>query len=152
MRCPDCNKFVSLDTDQEPELNVDVGEDGTINGDVRIANACADCGTELTEYTFDVNTTCEEANAHVQKAREEAETAETAGIDSWPEGTDKPTHELSLENEEAERVERQEGKGRGTRTFYGWTGRCTIVCACGEHWDVELDGDEVQASAMDSCC
>jgi hypothetical protein len=26
MRCPDCNKFVSLDTSQEPEVDLDVDD------------------------------------------------------------------------------------------------------------------------------
>ncbi len=52
-RCPDCNKFVSLE-EVEPEVNtLEVDEEGIIEADVRIVNACADCGTELKEYTFD---------------------------------------------------------------------------------------------------
>src|SRR5687767_14393235 len=55
MRCPDCNKFVSFDTEADPETNIDVAEDGAITGDVRIANNCQECGTELKEGTFDVD-------------------------------------------------------------------------------------------------
>lgn len=45
MRCPDCNKFVSFDTDVEPDVSLDVADDGGVSGSCRIVNACADCGT-----------------------------------------------------------------------------------------------------------
>lgn len=54
-RCPDCNKFVSYDTDQEPEVDVDIDEDGQVTGTVRIFDACAECGTELRETTIDIS-------------------------------------------------------------------------------------------------
>jgi hypothetical protein len=31
MRCPDCNKFASFDTEQEPEVDSTVSDDGQIN-------------------------------------------------------------------------------------------------------------------------
>jgi len=50
MRCPDCNKFVSMET-QEPEINTLEVEncDGeiTVTIDGRTLRNCADCGTEL---------------------------------------------------------------------------------------------------------
>ena len=44
MRCPDCNKFVAFDTDVDPEVSVSVENDGSITGNVRIVNNCAECG------------------------------------------------------------------------------------------------------------
>ena len=50
MRCPDCNKFTGLET-QEPELNTIEStysnETFTITADGRTVRQCADCGTEL---------------------------------------------------------------------------------------------------------
>lgn len=66
-RCPDCNRFVSLDASTEPEADLEVQivelkrpeeEDlleVTLTGTVRIVNCCAECGAELSEYTFDID-------------------------------------------------------------------------------------------------
>lgn len=58
MRCPDCSKMVSFDTDMEPEEQdaVEVGSDGTITaGSYRRMLGCAECGTELKESTLEIN-------------------------------------------------------------------------------------------------
>jgi hypothetical protein len=55
MRCPDCNKFVSMDLGDSPDMNIDVDAEGTINGDVTITRNCTECGTELKEGRFDIN-------------------------------------------------------------------------------------------------
>jgi hypothetical protein len=60
-RCPDCNKFVSYDTDQEPEVDVDIDEDGQVTGSIRIFDACSECGTELRETTLDISEDMSEA-------------------------------------------------------------------------------------------
>jgi hypothetical protein len=39
-RCPDCNKFASVSTDQEPEIdNLEVDEEGVVTATARIVNA-----------------------------------------------------------------------------------------------------------------
>lgn len=48
-RCPDCNKFVGYDTDQEPEIEDVQVFDGEVQGNVRVVLACSECGTELKE-------------------------------------------------------------------------------------------------------
>jgi hypothetical protein len=61
MRCPDCNKFVSYDDTTEPEHNLEINDNGDgsmqVTGDVKIVLTCAECGTELKEYTFEVDET-----------------------------------------------------------------------------------------------
>jgi hypothetical protein len=52
-RCPDCNKFVSLEL-QEPELNLNV-EGDSITGQVRLVLTCADCGGEAKEANLDID-------------------------------------------------------------------------------------------------
>lgn len=54
MVCPECNRFPSKDTDNEPEGELEVSDDGMVTGDVRIFNTCENCGTELEETTFNV--------------------------------------------------------------------------------------------------
>lgn len=60
MRCPDCNKFVSLET-QDPEADsLEVAEsinDGNVNvtGTVRLVRTCGDCGTEMKETSLDID-------------------------------------------------------------------------------------------------
>lgn len=60
MRCPDCNKFVGLET-QDPEVNdLDIDDAGSISGNVRVYRQCADCSTELKETTFDIDASVED--------------------------------------------------------------------------------------------
>ncbi len=134
MRCPDCNKFVGLDTEAEPEVDLDVDlETGEVTGSVRIMNACQDCGTELTEATFDVDEEFPEAEEHLKKYAD-------------PDAGDEK-HELEMEDA-LSRDERSQGKGRGTRTFYGALGTITVKCSCNKSWSKDWS-DEVQASHMD---
>lgn len=55
MRCPDCNKFVSFD---EPAVEMEDPEisSGSVTASARVALNCAECGTELAEATFDLET------------------------------------------------------------------------------------------------
>jgi hypothetical protein len=59
MRCPDCNKFVGLETGEpEADLSVEAAEDNKsaqITGTVRLVRCCAECGGEMKETTFDVD-------------------------------------------------------------------------------------------------
>jgi hypothetical protein len=54
MKCSNCPQFTAKDTDTEPEGDLDVDDNGLITGDIRIYNACEDCGNELEETTFSV--------------------------------------------------------------------------------------------------
>lgn len=65
-RCPDCNKFVRLNAETEPEvdLTIELEETSesteallTVTGSIRIVNTCAECGGELTEASFDIDET-----------------------------------------------------------------------------------------------
>lgn len=62
MRCPDCSKFVSMETG-DPEVNSLEAEfsDGSIrvSSDVRVTRNCADCGTELKDHTYNPEDTIE---------------------------------------------------------------------------------------------
>lgn len=128
-RCSSCNKFASLE-ECEPEVSdVSVDDEGHVTAQVRIANACQDCGTELTEANLELEADCPEAAKHVQR---------------------KGDHTLEAEEESSERDVRTEGKGRYAKTFYGAKITVKVTCSCEKFSDctVELVGHE-QASAMD---
>lgn len=137
-RCPDCNKFVSLDSDVEPEVNdVSIDENGAITAEVRITNNCADCGSELTEANFSL-----EGQVQI-------------------EGHSGEGHELEAEDGGAERkqksgyADKKTGKwvnafGRYAKTFYGVSLTVQVDCSCGELSESVVLEDEIQASGMDS--
>lgn len=54
MRCPDCQKFVSYDTDHDPEADDPEYSNGVVTGSVRRELPCADCGTTLKSASFDM--------------------------------------------------------------------------------------------------
>lgn len=55
-RCPDCNKFVSVEPEQFPEVTTEIVDEQP-NGDIRMVLNCAECGTELLscDDVFDVS-------------------------------------------------------------------------------------------------
>lgn len=130
MRCPDCNKFVSMEPgDPEAELHLD---DGQVIGTVRIVMNCAECNTELKESNFDIELDVPE---EILKAHS-------------GEG-----HELDLDESDFENIDKSEGKGRYRKTYYGAHGDISLCCSCrpGDQI-VNLEfNDYVQASNMDEC-
>lgn len=60
MRCPDCSKFVGLETEvpeSEVDLEIDFAEDGaslSLTGTVRVVRNCAECSQELKGADFDI--------------------------------------------------------------------------------------------------
>lgn len=139
MRCPDCNKFVSFDTDTDPEVTVSVDNEGHVSGDVRIVNNCAECGQELKEANFSVDVDLSNAVAEHKKESEETE------------------HRLDVDIEDLSRTDHRQTvdrKGKPIRNpryqkqMYGAEGTIALTCSCGwaasEQWS-----DEVQGSGME---
>lgn len=133
MRCPDCNKFVGYDAEEEPEVEIEVDENGLVTGSVRIVNKCAECGTELKEATLELEVDLsEECKEHHGDG-----------------------HELSVEATNVERTEDSRGPKPSTparyrKTFYGATLEAVVTCSCAEDFSASEEWkDEVQASAMD---
>lgn len=129
MRCDQCNKFASYDDSTEPEVDVDLSEDGSFSGSVRIVLTCADCSQELKEASFDFEG---EVPEEVLK--------EHKGHDC----------SLSLDAGDNELTSRSEGKGRYAKTFYGYRAALDLSCACASDglWATEFT-DDIQASHMD---
>lgn len=127
-RCPDCAKFVSLEQG-EPEVNELTLDDGMITATVRIANCCAECGTEVTEADLEWE-------------------AELEGDVSGHEGDG---HALKIDEADCAPTMRTEGKGRGTKTFYGAEISYSVTCSCGKLGEITGSlNDDVQASDMEN--
>lgn len=125
MRCPDCNKFVSMDAESDPEFDEPTPEQ-VLEGcsvDVRITNNCAECGTEL-----------KEANLSIE----------------LPAGEEHDEHIDDLELEFS--VERtDEGGGRYKKSYYGVSITAIVTCkakTCAFKHEVTAE-DKCQAAAMD---
>jgi hypothetical protein len=133
-------KFVGND-EQEPEVeSPEISEEGVVTVSVRIVNACTDCGTELSEASF-------ELESH------EVADAVVAHRKSCPDRLTAPPPELEVEEDSSERTRREDGKpntpSRYRRTYYGARVEFTVTCTCG--WTVSGSvEDDVAASGMDS--
>ena len=127
-RCPDCNKFVSIEM-ADPELDgLEVDSDGNVTGSVRLVQTCGECGSELAEANLEVDSSVE--LKHVADCKKESG--------------------LSVEDEEAENDDRYEGKGRGAKHFYIANVRATVKCeSCGAEADF-MSSVEEQASSFES--
>lgn len=128
-RCPDCNKFVSYE-EAEPEVEGVEVEDGIITAQVRIVNTCGECGTELTEFTFDL-----EIDLNLDEVIKEGDVLYSVDVNT------------------AERNSRTEGKGQRSPMFYGADVEFEVILgpAGGEKRSTIVKwSDDVQASEMES--
>lgn len=148
MRCPDCNKFVSLEM-QDPEApDAQVDDEGIVTGTVRIVRTCAECGTELKEATL-------EFEIDLSAALTEHRDAE--GEDACP-MKDDPTARVELQScdantyEDVERVDRHGKKitnPRYQKSLFGAEIEATIACSCGNGEFTGSETASVAASQMD---
>lgn len=128
-RCPDCNKFVSYE-EAEPEVEDVNVEDGIITATVRIVNTCGECGTELTEFTFDL-----EIDLNLDEVIKEGEVLYATDVSM------------------AERSSRTEGNGKRAPMFYGADVEFEVILGPpgGEKRSVIVKwSDDVQAREMES--
>jgi hypothetical protein len=132
-RCGSCNKFVSLDTEVDADLRLEVNPQGQVSGTCEIQNTCAECGDALRTAAFDVEeNVLEKVEAHrlADHPQEKILTLELVG-------------------EEATRTERS-GKGKRAARFYGVEIRASVQCGlCEAEIAVIETSDEIQASAME---
>lgn len=129
MRCDQCNKFASYDDSTEPEVDVDLSDDGSFSGQVRIVLTCADCSQELKEASFDFEG---EIPEEIFKAHQKTDCS------------------LELEADDNELTSRGEGRGRYMKTFYGYRAGIGLSCSCQSEglWATDFT-DDIQASHMD---
>lgn len=151
-RCPDCNKFVSYDTDTEPEIeDVQVFDESTeVQGSVRVVLCCAECGTELKESNQEFNETFEH-------------TCEMEDVlpEFLPEFNPKEDEQYEIEDSSATFHERYQDRNPKTgkpiknprymKKYYGAEIVISIKCnKCGDTFDQEITTEE-QASYFDEC-
>jgi hypothetical protein len=144
MRCPDCSKFVSFDTEQDPEIDVSVDDEGVVTGNVRIVNTCAECSTELKEATMDLEADLSDQIVEHRDADE---------------NKDKPEEHdtLSVDTDGGSRFDELQNKDRHGKTIkntrymkhlYGAEVEITVTCKCGETF-TNTWRDSVQGSGME---
>jgi hypothetical protein len=105
-RCPDCNRFVSLEM-EEPEIEAcDVDPGGELEITARLVKVCAECGTEIRECYLEIT--------------------KTFSCPPW-DSDDAPESTVDVEYDDFENTERYEGKGRYQKTFHGIEGSVTAT-------------------------
>jgi hypothetical protein len=164
MLCPSCNKFASYDTGNEPEVEVEVSDDGEVSGSVTIALHSQCCGDELKGASFDVN----ESISLDDVEDELKDQAKEAGIElpkelAWSDVTvDSEFDVSSVEITERRETTKTDKKGkiiyikaRYQKTFYGFQLNGNVVVNYTKDDKVltvrvplEL-ADDMQASSLD---
>jgi uncharacterized Zn finger protein (UPF0148 family) len=156
MRCPTCEKFVSLELQEpeSPDVSVEYNGDPDarrsrthglgflgrapgfiITGSIRIVRTCAECGEELKEATLDIDQEVE-----VGEDLTAAEKTEAATVTTYD--------DAEVEDESVESIE--EGGGRYKKSYFG--AEVTFVIRAGPENAVVARvtwSDKVAASQMD---
>lgn len=146
-RCNDCNKFVSYNTEMEPELeNEDVDGGTHMTATVRRVLGCSECGSELKSFEFDVDVDfAEHLEEHQKKcvAKEDGEEVEYEDH-SW-------SVEIELTPTEGI-AEETNAKGRKVKkTAYGYEGQATLTCdQCECTVEFPVSGQE-SVSSFEEC-
>lgn len=170
MRCPSCNKFPSLETDTEPEVDVEVSEadyaplseaeppEGRalntnlvrfrVSGSCRIALTSSCCGDEVKESNFDID------------AESEMERAEGCTCDLTELEAEMSSAMITDRSESQTKRIAKRGPNKGQevtrqipyryqKRFYGAEVEIEVKCECGKTSDTVTFSDEVSASGMD---
>lgn len=142
MRCPDCNKFVAYNVDEEPEENSAAVDGVWFTAEYRRVLTCEECGTELKETTFELEHDFEDA------------------VKALPPPDDGHEHEWELESSSCEPTMdlvtkdakgRQIKSARYMKTLYGVSCDVEVKCShegCGAAIEFNVS-DSCQASGMD---
>jgi hypothetical protein len=139
MRCPDCNKFVSFE-ERDPEVqSLEVDEDGNVRAEIRLVNACSECGTELKEANFELEADhCEECKGHQGEGHD---------LTVEEQGCDRGSRSGYFDRKKKVWVNKY---GRYAKTMYSVSLDYTITCTCGKLESISgTIEDEVQASGME---
>jgi len=146
MRCPSCEKFVSYDTEVEPEEDQEPEvTDGSVTASYRRVLTCAECGEELKEATIEIEgeVSCSEPC----KKQEGDDPSEGEPEHEWEitESSANPTERTQTKD----RHGRQITRSRYMRRFYGVEVNVEMKCSrCGIEHSQTFDNDE-QASSFD---
>lgn len=143
MRCPDCEKMVSYGDPEFETQDSSVDEDGHVSIEVRMALTCGDCGTELKETNFtletDIEHECEE------KLKDEDDKYELVEDDLEVMETEdyRPKYTTNKKGEQKPVPIRYQ------KHYFGVDVQGNVKCnACGELIPFQMS-DDLQASAFD---
>lgn len=140
MRCPDCNKFVSMENGdlEVDELSIDV--DGTVSVSASLPRNCAECSTELKRGEFQT-----EDDAGISEAELECKFSKAPALTA----DDVSPH--SFEIEELSNDVSESGGGRYAKNMVGFDLEYEVTCT-NEECDLKVKGaigDAMQASSFD---
>lgn len=132
MRCPDCSKFVGLETAEPQELTIDA--DGCITASYNVERNCQECGTTLKSAVFELE---DWLDADVLKEHTNDEGA------SGP-------HELEIRD--SSDVE-EGGGGRYSKNVFKVLVDYTVTCKCDKEFkhDGQAVSEGVAASSFKEC-
>lgn len=129
MRCPDCNRFVSMETEVDDAVDV-VWDSGAVSAEVRVTRNCADCGTELKSADFLLE---DDLSEHFPECLDK-------------EKGDKEGHDVEVETDGVDIIE--VGGGRYAKSYYGAEVSFTAKCSCGHEYSSTMN-NKVAASEME---
>lgn len=130
MRCPDCQKFVSLEMQEPEDVELEMQKDDTgvqIHMTCRIVRTCAECGQEMKEATLEVE--------------------ETILWDDFDKNPALKEQEFTIEEDGVESIE--EGGHRYAKSYYGAQVNYSIRDEEGNVVHSGSVADKVPASSMD---
>lgn len=122
MRCPDCNKFVSMEN-ADPDVDVESSLEGhtiSVTGSIRAVRTCAECGTELKELSFDIDEKIEiealEGFKELSADDQQLVKGILSGDQDLPEGNTADDYEIECDVEDGE-TSTDESGGRGKKNM-----------------------------------
>jgi hypothetical protein len=159
MRCPDCNKFVPMATDNEPEANGDVS--GTsYTCEIRLAHTCEECGTELRECNLEVSYDFADdlpTDVVFVGGTQQKMVVKPCSPDPDSESEEPMEHAFDLDGEEYSLTEKPvigaRGKALKGRFTHGVEGNVTVRCSnCDMTVEFYVEHDGEEASSFEECC
>lgn len=139
-RCPSCNHFASFEPVDPEVSDYSVNSAGTVTVEVRLALACAECGDEGKETTFEFDTVPDGLEDHIEEH-------EKAGTD-FELDFDEPDFSYYDRFQNTDKNGKPIKSIRYMKHYHGVEGTGSVICSCGKSFEVTFS-DEVQASSMD---
>lgn len=127
-RCGSCCKFVNLEEETPEVESLEINED-EISYEVRIIRVCAECGDELKEAYICGTAEFSGDRVHLEEG-----------------------HELSIDEDTIEALERHEGEGKKIKNFYGFELVAKITCTCEKPIDSITIHDDIEACDLEEMC
>ena len=140
MRCPGCNKFASLNSEEPQVDSLEIDSEGTVTCEVTLSRTSECCGEEMKTASLEMSA---DVSEHLE-----------GHIATGEEGFNEDDHDLDVEEVSVESTEK--GGGRYKKSFFGATVTYAVTCSCQAKdasplYEGTLE-DEVAASAMDEAC